>query len=278
MGALVERNSAAVRRAEGQLARAQEAQRLELAQGALDVAGIADPSPLSDLAGAGLSLYRGDVAGAGLSLGSAALPYFGDAVAKPIKAARAAPRVAALAKRVNGALDAVRSARASALGDLGARRRAAAELRAQRAQEAARRTREARDCGTCRMPANRFGTRLPTDDKGTWRGEKGNSTWTPDATHYPDAKPVRYREGYPDFGPHVQDRVQIQYTPGDRNADFRAARDAMREKLGDPRWSKPDDLTWHHHQDGVTMELVPYDTHFAAQHTGGFDIAKDPGY
>ena len=31
----------------------------------------------------------------------------------------------------------------------------------------------------------------------------------------------------------------------------------------------PDGYTWHHHEDGKTMELVPKDLHDAIKHTGG---------
>jgi len=33
-------------------------------------------------------------------------------------------------------------------------------------------------------------------------------------------------------------------------------------------------LTWHHNEDGITMELVPTDIHDAARHTGGVAIIK----
>ncbi|MDH5641622.1 MAG: HNH endonuclease, partial [Nitrospira sp.] len=31
----------------------------------------------------------------------------------------------------------------------------------------------------------------------------------------------------------------------------------------------PDGFTWHHHQDGTTMQLVPKDLHLNVKHTGG---------
>ena len=66
----------------------------------LDVAGMVDPSPVSDLAAAGLALSRGDLWGAGLNLLSV-IPYAGDAVGKPIKASRSAMQLRRLHDKVD---------------------------------------------------------------------------------------------------------------------------------------------------------------------------------
>lgn len=66
---------------------------LDLAQLTLDLIGIADPTPIADTAGAGLSLARGDWLGAGLSL-AGWIPYLGD-LAKVGKL----PRMAATIRR-----------------------------------------------------------------------------------------------------------------------------------------------------------------------------------
>lgn len=56
--------------------------------------------------------------------------------------------------------------------------------------------------------------------------------------------------GYPDFPSVVQAEVKIAQT-GTRAGDFAAANKATRLK------STPETPTWHHHQDGTTMQLVP---------------------
>jgi len=71
----------------------------ELAASAADVAGMVDPTPTSDLIGAGLAVRKGDWLGAGMSLVST-VPYLGDAVAKPAKAVRAAKRINELRQTV----------------------------------------------------------------------------------------------------------------------------------------------------------------------------------
>lgn len=72
-------------------------------------------------------------------------------------------------------------------------------------------------------------------------------------------------EGYPDFKAAgvVKAEVQISYT-GSRMGDFAAANKAagLRET--------PKGMTWHHHQDRATLQLVPTDIHAKTGHTGGF--------
>lgn len=81
------------------LAKADSELKWELAASAADVAGMVDPTPASDLIGAGLAVRKGDWLGAGMSLVSV-VPYLGDAVAKPAKAVRAAKRINELRQTV----------------------------------------------------------------------------------------------------------------------------------------------------------------------------------
>ncbi|WP_369012136.1 HNH endonuclease [Erwinia pyrifoliae] len=37
---------------------------------------------------------------------------------------------------------------------------------------------------------------------------------------------------------------------------------------------KPDDYTWHHHQDSGYMQLIPTDIHAAIKHTGGIATGR----
>lgn len=91
---------------------------------------------------------------------------------------------------------------------------------------------------------------------------------------------VTYRDGYPDFSPHKyegslgKNEVQINMT-GKNNDDFKAANQAA--GFGDKANSQPKGYTWHHHQDGTTMQLVRTDAHAAAQHTGGASAARLKG-
>lgn len=94
------------------LAKADSELKWEMAGTAADVAGMVDPTPASDLIGAGLSLRKGDFLGAGLSVASM-VPYLGDALAKPVKAVRATKSILAIEKKIAGLkkqLDALRAA------------------------------------------------------------------------------------------------------------------------------------------------------------------------
>lgn len=74
-----------------------------LADAALDIAGVFDPTPVSDSIAAARALARGDYVDAGLSLISI-VPYVGDAVGKTAKGARMLARItrirAKIAKRL----------------------------------------------------------------------------------------------------------------------------------------------------------------------------------
>ncbi|KQV81966.1 hypothetical protein ASD15_31390 [Massilia sp. Root351] len=81
------------------LAKADKDLKLEIAGAAADAAGLVDPTPASDIVGAGISIARGDYWGAALSTVSM-VPYVGDALAKPAKAVRATKAIIGLEKKV----------------------------------------------------------------------------------------------------------------------------------------------------------------------------------
>ncbi|WP_218080641.1 hypothetical protein [Anthocerotibacter panamensis] len=72
---------------------------LEMAQAAADLAGIVDPTPISDSISAAISLAKGDYLGAGLSLVSI-VPFIGDALGKPLKAASNVKKIEHLKQRI----------------------------------------------------------------------------------------------------------------------------------------------------------------------------------
>jgi hypothetical protein len=75
------------------------------------------------------------------------------------------------------------------------------------------------------------------------------------------------KNGFPDFTQWVKKEVQIEPT-GDRRADEALANIAANLK------ETPKDFTWHHHEDGKTMQLLPKDIHNKTGHTGGYAILK----
>ncbi len=72
-------------------------------------------------------------------------------------------------------------------------------------------------------------------------------------------------QGFPDFSGVATRTVTITQT-GNRAGDFVAANAAA--GLAET----PSGFTWHHHQDGTTMQLVPLGIHKATGHTGGFAL------
>ncbi|MCG8333545.1 MAG: DUF4157 domain-containing protein [Proteobacteria bacterium] len=71
--------------------------------------------------------------------------------------------------------------------------------------------------------------------------------------------------GYPDFSRYSIKNVRIELGKS-RGVDFSRADKAAGFSRNNPR---PDDFTWHHHQDSGYMQLVPTDIHDWIKHTGG---------
>jgi hypothetical protein len=70
-------------------------------------------------------------------------------------------------------------------------------------------------------------------------------------------------KGFPIF--QVNKEVKIKYT-GNREKDFAAANKEAGFK------TTPEGMTWHHYQDGTTMQLVDKYIHGKTDHTGGFSM------
>lgn len=270
MGAELNNGSSGVQTAEGNLAKLNDDLKFQLVQTAVDIAGIADPTPISDVIGAGMSLWTGDFIGAGLSLISV-VPYVGDALGKTAKGARAAKKINDLRKGIEAAIAATNLAKKLA------RRKAAAAVRAKRKADALQKAVDAVTTAKCAPPSNPFGvSKLPAD--GSWKGTKGDGDWMPDPNtprgqeilEATGGKPITFKDGYPDFSPHATTRVEIEMTG--KNSDFTAANQAAGFK------ETPDGMTWHHNQDGVTMELIPSNINNKVPHEGGASIVKSPEY
>jgi len=160
-------------------------------------------------------------------------------------------------------------------------------------------------------PPGVFSTpRLPRS-YGQWgadgKGRPGNSIWYPDANDPNNRDLVRvigkgngvqFRNGYPDFSPWSVGRVNLGDMSGEASdfseADKLFAKGVMegtrkpppgftREDFifrGEPKaagtkaYRQSAGLTWHHHQGGKLMLLVPTDLHANVPHTGGASAAR----
>ena len=79
---------------------------------------------------------------------------------------------------------------------------------------------------------------------------------------------VKYKDGYLDFGPHERQYVDIDMK-GNRTSDFTEANNKA------PKGKKLPENTWHHNENGTTMQEVPTDIHRRFTHRGGVSILKN---
>ena len=83
-------------------------------------------------------------------------------------------------------------------------------------------------------------------------------------------KGVLFKEnGYPDFTPYADITVEVEGLTGNRKQDAKKANDASGFT------ETPEGKTWHHVEDGKTMQLVPEDLHYEVKHTGGAALLKN---
>jgi len=271
---------------------AQEAKgmsKMEYASLAADVAGIFDPTPCSDAVGGVLSLAQGDLLGAGLSVASF-IPYLGDAVAKPLKIGKRAPKTAKLIEALLRRGDNLAKAGKDVLEQTfklpqvaAARKKALA--RVQQAMLDARN--KVPGCKDCAKLVDVDGTRrmlqLPNSG-GTWKTldgaapTSGTGVFRFDAPKtLPDGRVVTeipFRKGAPNFDEFVQGgKHDLWEVTGDAATDARALKKQMRETV-DPNWLPPakEDYVLHHFEDGQ-VGYVPRELHDKAlggtAHTGG---------
>lgn len=144
--------------------------------------------------------------------------------------------------------------------------------------------------------------RLPRS-RGSWSGAPGNSIWkstNPKVKAIVGNKGVRFSNGYPDFREYSIGQVNIGQTghAGDfAEADMKFAEgiangtrkppegyvkaDFMHNgqpvAAGTERFRRAAGYTWHHHQGGNQMMLVPTKLHANVPHTGGASAARAGG-
>lgn len=270
----------------------------ERAELVADVAGIFDPTPISDAAGLGLALVRGDGMGALMSLGSM-VPYLGDSVAKPAKFLKRAPKVAHAVEAMFKAGDNLAKAGKDTLKAAGlsleqvaAARKKALEKVQQAMLDAKKRVANCESCklvgpkGEARelqMPSGKAGGNGKWDTPGGVQPSDGFGTFnfTP-PKKLPDGRTVdgiEFKNGAPDFSPYVNGgKHELWEVSGDAEEDGRRLAKMMQE--ADPKWSPPDDKLYvlHHFEDGA-VGYVPRTLHDKKKggvaHTGGNSMTNN---
>lgn len=269
---------------------------LDRAELVADVAGIFDPSPVSDGAGLAIALMKKDGVGALLSLGSMVVPYAGDAIAKPMKIARKAPKVAEALEAMFKAGD-----RLAGLGEAGLKQAglgldqvSAARRKALDAVQQAMLNARARfpNCEVCQgRYARQDLPQLQLPRKGG-RWETPGGAQPADGTgsfvfDQPKRLPngevvgqVDFVRGAPDFDDHVLGgKHQLWEVSGDAGDEADRLTRLLRQQ--DPAYQPPNpkDYTLHHFEDG-SVGYVPTVLHDrrigGVAHTGGNSMMDNP--
>jgi hypothetical protein len=260
-----------------------------------DVAGIFDPTPVSDTVGLAVAIAQGDPIGALASLGSM-VPYVGDAVAKPLKIARKAPKVAEAIEAALKAGDKLATSGKAALKEAGltleqvaAARKKALETVQQAMVDVKRKLTNCKECNLVDAEGKAKGVlQLPRNGPaGKWKGgaqpADGNGVFQfSEKKILPNGDEVaeiEFKNGAPDFSKYTLDgKHELWEVTGKVSTDERALETLMREK--NPSWSPPstDQYTLHHFEDG-TVGYVPNVIHDrtigGAAHSGGNSMVNN---
>jgi hypothetical protein len=110
----------------------------------------------------------------------------------------------------------------------------------------------------------------------SYAGRVFYDSWTDELkTAYPDGVQFSY-EAFPEFARYATAIVQLDEGFGPtRRADEGRARHAWHDQTGEVLDEAGH--TWHHHEDGRTLLLVPTDVHDATRHHGGWAISQRLG-
>jgi DNase/tRNase domain of colicin-like bacteriocin len=138
--------------------------------------------------------------------------------------------------------------------------------------------------------ANGFPNQRIPSSSGNWNGKVGESGWLsnkPEVIAVTGGKPVPFKKGFPIFDKWKVGEVKLPNMKGNHDTDFKNADKLFAKKVG---WFKKDGvtpdgkrveklrdtqkLTWHHHEDMTTMQLVPADLNNKVSHTGGASFVK----
>ena len=263
---------------------------IEYASVTADIAGIFDPTPTSDAAGLVLSAVQLDALGVLLSVGSM-VPYAGDAVAKPLKIAKRAPKTAKALEAVLNAGDNLAKAGANVLKRSGlslgqvalARKKALARVQ-QAMLDARKKLPGCEDCLLVGAKGEQRLLQMPRKGKnGKWNTPDGEAPAAGTGSFefaapkkLPDGREVteiKFRNGTPVFDDYVNGpKYDLWEVSGDAKIDGDRLSAMMRET--NPNWQPPSskDYVLHHFENGQ-VGYVPRVIHDRAiggvGHTGG---------
>ena len=270
---------------------------LDVATTMTDITGIFDPTPISDGVGFFLSAAQGDALGALLSLGSAAVPYFGDALAKPLKIAKKAPQTAKALEAFFHASDNLAMAGQAALKRAGlsleqvgaARKEALAKV-----QQAMMDVKTGKtgcvECGLVGAKGQNRSLHMPhTGSNGKWKTTTGEQPMDGNGIFefhqertIPDGRKVKeieFSNGAPVYDKYLEGpKYDLWEVSGNAKRDGDELTKMMRES--DSNWEPPsrDEFVLHHFEDGK-VGYIPraiHDTRYkGVAHTGGNSMTNN---
>ena len=146
------------------------------------------------------------------------------------------------------------------------------------------------------------GNIFPAADKGKWgadgKGVRGQGPWYPEPGHRArnivGDKPIMYDNGFPNLTPWAEHQVSIKMTGGPEDfieADKKGIVEAFQRNPqyfgkippnppveGDvakfTKFRQEFGYTWHHKENGITMQLVPTELHSSIPHLGGSSLSR----
>lgn len=125
--------------------------------------------------------------------------------------------------------------------------------------------------------------RIPRKN-GTWSAEPGNSDWYSNKTAVLDitgGEGVPFRNNFPNFTKWSLGDFKVDGLTGRNGKDFSLTHEVMMKELNFSskksvkEWLKDNKITLHHHQDGKTIQLIPYKLHSNIPHSGGASSLRD---
>jgi DNase/tRNase domain of colicin-like bacteriocin len=146
-----------------------------------------------------------------------------------------------------------------------------------------------KDLNVFESRANGFPNQRIPSSSGNWNGKVGESGWLsnkPEVIAVTGGKPVPFKKGFPVFDKWKVGEVKLPNMKGNHTTDFDDADELFAkskkwfDKEGQPdlkragKFRTDNDLTWHHHEDKTTMQLVPKNLNNEIPHTGGVSFVK----
>ena len=125
-------------------------------------------------------------------------------------------------------------------------------------------------------------SRLPRNN-GKWEGKPGNGKWfseLKDVLEVTKGEPIEFKNGFPKFAKWAQASFKFKSLNG-THEDFDKVYERIKiikglnSKSEAKKYLKMKGLTPHHHEDGLTIELIPTKLHSEIPHIGGASILRN---